>query len=55
VLKGDLSLDVEVLDEIKLDGKVLHLGVLGVVNDVPNCRLCICLEGEWIGAWNGKL
>jgi hypothetical protein len=28
VLKDDLSLNIEVLDEVKLDSKVLRLGVL---------------------------
>jgi hypothetical protein len=55
VLKGDLSLDVEVLNEVKVDSKVLRLGILGVVNDMSDCRLCISLEGERVGAWHGKL
>jgi hypothetical protein len=54
MLKGDLSLNVKVLYEIKFDGKVLHLSVLDV-NNMTDCRLYISLEGKWVDAWHGKL
>jgi hypothetical protein len=55
VLKGDLSLNVEVFNEVKLDSKVLRLSVPCVINNIVYDRLYIRLESKGINGWNNKL